>query len=117
MASFLRRICPPSGERNERAENTSATKRGTLGSRNCKCSEGKAVGVTALATGVVMVIMSAVIASGVMGGGQMYFVAAGLAAGSILPFSLAAYKLKCEEPPYRTMGSVEKLREQEQIED
>lgn len=110
--AFLRRICPSSGGRNEIAEDTSAPRRGALGSRKCECSKGKAVGVTALATGVAMVIMSAVIASGVMGGGQMYFVAAGLAAGSILPFSLAAYKLKCEEPPYRTIGSMERLHQQ-----
>lgn len=104
-------ICPASGKESQVGE-VSSPRTGNMGGRKCACSTGKAVGLAALATGIAMVVMAAIMASGLFGGGHMYFVAAGLTVGSIIPFSIAAYFLKCKEPKYRTLGSLEAVREQ-----
>ncbi|MCC5832618.1 MAG: hypothetical protein JJU12_06205 [Chlamydiales bacterium] len=73
---------------------------GALNGRKC----GKAVGVAALVVGIALVILAAVMASGVLGDSNMYFAAAGLIAGAIVPFSIAACKLKPQEPSLQTLG-------------
>lgn len=110
MSGYLR-ICPTSGKESQVGE-VSSPRTGNIGGRKCTCSTGKAVGVAALAAGIAMVVMAAIMASGLFGRGHMYFVAAGITVGSIIPFSIAAFLLKCREPKYRTLGSLEALREQ-----
>lgn len=52
--------------------------------------------LTALVVGAVMVIFAAILASGVFGAGNMYFVAAGLVIGGMLSIGLGVYTLDKE---------------------
>ncbi len=56
-----------------------------------ECSTSKIAGVGAALTGLCMVALAIILAAGTQGAGQMYFMAAFSAAGSILPFALAAH--------------------------
>lgn len=60
---------------------------------NCQnaCTNQKVLGTIALVVAVVMIVMGLIIAAGVFGGGNMYYLSAGLLLASIISFSLGFF--------------------------
>ncbi len=64
----------------------------------CECNRDKIIGLVLAALSSIALIFAFVLAGGVFGGGQMAFVAAGLAVGSTIGLGVSAF-LILRDPP------------------
>jgi hypothetical protein len=62
----------------------------------CDCNQRKIGGLVAIITSTILVLIAALLASGIFGPGNMGFIAGGLTIASMLGYGLAAYFLLSE---------------------
>lgn len=106
-----------SSQSNEDAEHLSIKTTKQNGQSHCfDCSPRKIAGLIALVISLALVILAAILASGVFGGGKLAFVAGALTIVGMVGFGMTAYLFLTESPEdslQKTLSRIKKASSNE----